>query len=373
MHVLQLLAMLGAAQGALLLFMIVFRFRHGKNLPLALLLLVFSLRLGTIPSWNVTTLTDHPWLWPATTPLPFLFGPLLWWHARELRREAPAAPRLLPLHFLPYLAETVAVTVTIGGLPAGAYEQFVVSVFRGSPPLWLPVRNALKIAVNAGYIAAAAFIAFGASTKRLPSANCLWLRTLVVVPAGVLVAFGFVAVNPVASARLARGIVTPFIALSAAMALLIYCLSLLVLIAPSGLECKGIPLGSSPAPAMSGEECRRLAAQVTRQLDEGCFQDLDLSLKDLASRLDVHPNRLSHAVNRACRVPFRTLVNRRRLDYFVECVRQGALEKQTILELAFEAGFPSKSTFNRVFKDQTGMSPSRYAASLQAGAPEEAG
>ena len=113
MHLLELLAALGAAQGFLLLVLIILRYRHHKSLPLALLLLAFSLRLGTIPSWNPQALIAHPWLFPATTPLPFLFGPLLWWAVRELARDTEARPRFLPLHFLPYAAETVAVTATV--------------------------------------------------------------------------------------------------------------------------------------------------------------------------------------------------------------------------------------------------------------------
>ena len=73
-------------------------------------------------------------------------------------------------------------------------------------------------------------------------------------------------------------------------------------------------------------------------------------------------------MNRSCHVPFRKLLNRRRLDYFTEHTRHGALTKQTILELAFEAGFPSKSTFNRVFKGEKGMSPSVYAEQVRVGA-----
>ena len=41
-------------------------------------------------------------------------------------------------------------------------------------------------------------------------------------------------------------------------------------------------------------------------------------------------------------------------------VSEGALAQQSILELAFEAGFSSKSTFNRVFKERVGVAPSDY-------------
>jgi AraC-like DNA-binding protein len=69
-------------------------------------------------------------------------------------------------------------------------------------------------------------------------------------------------------------------------------------------------------------------------------------------------------VNQIYGQSFRELLNRCRIDFFVRRVVNGALEDQSILDLAFEAGFSSKSTFNRVFKDHIGMSPSCYAAGV---------
>jgi hypothetical protein len=77
---LELVATVGAVQGFLLLVLVGLRFRRRENLPLAVLLLVYSVRMGTIPLWNPATMTQYPWLFPVTTPLPFLFGPLLWWY-----------------------------------------------------------------------------------------------------------------------------------------------------------------------------------------------------------------------------------------------------------------------------------------------------
>jgi len=362
---LELLASLGAVQGALLLLLILFRFRHQKNVALALLVLVFSLRLGTIPSWNMTRLLADKWLWPATTPLPFLFGPLLYWYARELSSDGPAAPPLLPLHFLPYVAETVAVWITVSGMNSAEYREFVVSVFAGTPPLWLPVRNGLKIILNVTYIVLAGRIAFGAAGKKLLPNHRLWLRALVIVPSVVLLAFAFVAVNPAASAQLSQGVATPFVLLAAAMAALIYIFSLLVLIAPEAPALAGLPARFPPAPAVPDDECRYIADRVHKYLAAGAFQEPELTLAVLSSELGIHPNRLSYAVNHSCGIPFRKLLNRSRLSYFIRRVDQGALENQTILELAFEAGFPSKSTFNRVFKDETGMAPSEYMFTQQ--------
>ncbi|NBB90032.1 MAG: helix-turn-helix domain-containing protein [Spirochaetes bacterium] len=408
MHLLELLAALGAAQGFLLLVLIILRYRHHKSLPLALLLLAFSLRLGTIPSWNPQALIAHPWLFPATTPLPFLFGPLLWWAVRELARDTEARPRFLPLHFLPYAAETVAVTVTVLSLRAGQtmgeYVALVEAIFAGNPPLWLPTRNALKVGVNVIYVLLAARIAFGGAVRGIEAARRRWLRALVLVPVASLIPFAFVAVAPGATAGVSAGITLPFVILAAAMVLLIYTCTMLVLVTPGVPGCaerarlatqiavvgrvdgrgvvldgrrrgRGVVLDgrrrardvtTSHHPASTDDDCLRLAARAGRELEGGAFRDPELSLQKLAGRLRVHPNRLSRAVNYVYGESYPSLLSRCRLDYFIRRVRTGCLDECNILELALDAGFPSKSSFNRVFKEHLGVAPSAFVAASRA-------
>ncbi len=365
MHLLELLAALGAAQGFLLLVLIILRYRHHTSLPLALFLLAFSLRLGTIPSWNPQALIAHPWLFPATTPLPFLFGPLLWWSVRELARNTEARPRFLPLHFLPYAAETVAITATVLALTAGQtmgeYVALVEAIFAGTPPLWLPIRNALKVGVNVVYVLLAARIAFGPAARDIANARRRWVRALVLVPIASLISFAFVALAPGASAGVSDGITLPFVVLAAAMVLLIYTCTMLVLVTPGVPGCGERARLSAPI-ASADDDCLRLAARVGRELEAGAFRDPELSLQKLAERLDVHPNRLSRAINQVYGESYPSLLSRCRLDYFIRRVRTGCLDECNILELAFDAGFPSKSSFNRVFKEHIGVAPTVFVA-----------
>ncbi|MDA3955448.1 AraC family transcriptional regulator [Oceanispirochaeta sp.] len=356
-------ASLGAIQGVMLLLSILFRFRHKKNLALALLLLVFSVRLVTIPTWNPDILLSYPVLFPLTTPLPFLFAPLLWWYIRELCSDTLATPRPLILLFLPYLMETAAVTITLLSMAAVEYELFIHNVFSGNPPLWLPVRNGLKVLVNVCYMVAAGRIAFGKKSAILSSSRRLWLRSLIILPSVVLIFFASVAVFPGASEALAGGSPAPFMILAITMAGLIYGISILMLIVPDLIQ---VTLKSVTSEQVCSEkECEYLVQRLDNRLNEAAFRNPNLLLTDLAAEFKVHPNRLSYAINHSCHTSFRTLLNSRRLEYFLEQIVQGALKKQSILDLAFESGFPSKTTFNRVFKEQMEMSPSEYMRELK--------
>jgi AraC-like DNA-binding protein len=361
MNALTVVAMVGTVQGVLLLILIAFRFRHRKNTPLGLLLLVFSIRLVTIPTWNPVSVLNFPGLLPLTTPLPFLFGPLLWWYTREIGPQIVSRPRFLPLHFLAYIAEVAAISFTVISMNPEEYRLFVDAVFTGHPPLWMPLRNAMKVILNTVYLVLAGRIVFGSASANLSPGRRVWLRSLVVVPSIVLVAFSYVAVFPLTSSRLTEGSALPFLILSVAMAGLIYAVSLMMLIAPDISALQKDRENREVDPLCTDSECEHLVRLVENRLGDGAFHDPELSLADLATQIQVHPNRLSFAINHTRHVHFRTLLNTRRLDYLTDRIRQGALTDQTLLDLAFEAGFPSKSTFNRVFKETLSMVPTDYA------------
>jgi AraC-like DNA-binding protein len=206
----------------------------------------------------------------------------------------------------------------------------------------------------------------------LDDARRRWLRALVLVSVASLIPFAFVAVGPVATAGLAHGVTLPFALLAAAMALLIYTCTVLVLLTPGVPGCpERTRRASAPdaprgpggrvATAEATEDCLRLATRAQRELETGAFRDPDMSLQNLAEQLGVHPNRLSRAVNHVYGESFPCMLSRCRLDYFIRRVRTGCLDDCNILELAFDAGFSSKSTFNRVFKAQYGVAPSVFA------------
>ncbi|MDX9801455.1 MAG: helix-turn-helix domain-containing protein [Spirochaetia bacterium] len=372
MRILTIIAATGGIHGTLILLSILFRFRHRKNLPLALLLIVFSLRLATIPTWKPEILLSYPWIYPMTSPLPFLFSFLIWWYIRELVSDKLNPPKFLFIHFLPYLLEVLAVSFTLYTMDSGEYELFLNNVFSGNPPLWLPVRNGLKVLVNIIYLVVSGRIAFGKKSERLSGVKRFWIRSLVIIPSIVLTSFAYVAVLPSVSRHMLNKTAWPFLILSITMAVLIYGISFLLLAAPDisfpeyGEHEKA---GKCPVVQLCSDiECRYLMDKIEKRFNDGAWQNPDLVISDLASEFKVHPNRLSYAINQCCKVSFRTFLNSKRLEYFKYRIKNGAHKNKSILDLAFEAGFPSKSTFNRLFRENMGMTPSEYVKQSDAAA-----
>lgn len=95
-------------------------------------------------------------------------------------------------------------------------------------------------------------------------------------------------------------------------------------------------------------------------LEEALYRKSDLSIADLSMRLGVHPNYLSQAINQREKRNFYDFVNGYRIEEFKQLIAQQKNRRFTLLSLAFECGFSSKTSFNRCFKNATGMTPSQY-------------
>lgn len=90
----------------------------------------------------------------------------------------------------------------------------------------------------------------------------------------------------------------------------------------------------------------------------------ELTLDELAEKVDVLPHILSQVINTIEQKSFYDYINLKRVEDFKKAVALPENKKYTLLALAFECGFNSKTAFNRNFKNVTGLSPSLYLKQL---------
>ena len=93
---------------------------------------------------------------------------------------------------------------------------------------------------------------------------------------------------------------------------------------------------------------------------EKTYIDPELTLSDLAQKINVHPNTLSQIINSAEQKNYYEYINDLRVEEFKKLIAIPDNQKFTLLSLAFECGYNSKTAFNRNFKKNTGHSPSDY-------------
>ncbi|WP_394746879.1 helix-turn-helix domain-containing protein [Spongiimicrobium salis] len=115
------------------------------------------------------------------------------------------------------------------------------------------------------------------------------------------------------------------------------------------------------APSFTQKESDALKNALEQSLgDEQVFLRSDLSLRSLAEELVIHPNRLSKFINDDLQTNFTTLVNGRRLKHFQKIALLPENSHLTLLGLAYESGFNSKTVFNTYFKKIAGMTPKQW-------------
>ena len=90
------------------------------------------------------------------------------------------------------------------------------------------------------------------------------------------------------------------------------------------------------------------------------FLDEDLTLSKLAKEISLSDKKLSAIINQEMDTSFYDLINSYRLEEFKKRVVSKEFDNLTILGIAYDCGFKTKSTFNRLFKLQTGISPSEF-------------
>jgi AraC-like DNA-binding protein len=117
---------------------------------------------------------------------------------------------------------------------------------------------------------------------------------------------------------------------------------------------------------LSEESAKELHLRMSQlMLREKIYKEPELSLAELAKKLDTNPNHISQVINEIEGVNFYDYINSLRIEEFKRLVILPENSQYTFLALAYQCGFNSKSAFNRYFKKVTDLSPSEYLKSIQ--------
>ena len=107
------------------------------------------------------------------------------------------------------------------------------------------------------------------------------------------------------------------------------------------------------------------ARQYVNQLEtfmalEKPYLDPDLTIQNISDRLDIPKHYLTQILNERLRKNFYTFVNEYRVEEVKQRILDPAMNHLTVLGIAYDAGFNSKSGFNTIFKRVSGMTPSQF-------------
>lgn len=129
-------------------------------------------------------------------------------------------------------------------------------------------------------------------------------------------------------------------------------------------ECDDLP--GSTKPELSGyciseEEVSEIIDDLKIKMEvEEAFLNQEVSLRNLAKAIGTHPNKLSKIINQHFGKNFNDYINQYRLQKFKKLALSSENKHLTILGLAYDSGFNSKTVFNTFFKKELGVTPKQW-------------
>ena len=292
----------------------------------------------------------------------FLWGPLLYFYIRSIIHRDFSFQRKHSVHLIPFLTYFLYLLIRMAILdkrilqgPLGTglafhpleviifstilhvlFLFYIIASFRS---LWL-FRQQLKN--------------YFSTTKNL---EFTWL-SIILISFSVMWTIGFV--NSYLAAR--RG--SPVLVLSFVNLALIFFIANVAVY--KGLNQPEIFSGIDERPKYERSTLTRSDAESylmklkSFMEEEKPYLDPFLNINQLARRLTIQSRHLSQILNESLKQNFYDFVNSYRIEEAKKMLLEQSDEKTTVLNVLLDAGFNSKSAFNRAFKKCTGFTPSEF-------------
>jgi AraC-like DNA-binding protein len=356
--------LMGSVQGLILSIVIFSNRKYKSNLYLSIFILLLSIHTVLISFYNPSMLNKYPWILICFDFLPFLYGPLIYFYITSWLFKNYKISIKNILHFLPALVDIIFYGLL--SFIAG-YEYIKLSIheyFFSGPQIYVLIFEWGKIASGITYsiLAVRLLIRHKSIIQRRFKAreHRFWLISLIWSFAFcwciVLVSNYIHYINDFKAEFLP--VLHSF--QIGSFLIFFYLVTFFNMRYPVILNPKELREQIKGRLNLSDNQIARLRAALEIQINDKYYIDEEVSLKKLSSIMGIHPNILSFLINEEYGKNFTEFTNFLRLEYFLELFTHMDKTMNSILTLAYKAGFPSKSTFNRVFKINTGVSPTEY-------------
>lgn len=296
-----------------------------------------------------------------------LIGPLLISYIQSLFLEDKEVSKRNQFLFIPYIIFTVFISMpyAVAILFDGYYEGHIYVIENYSQYIRITLDLILLMFIYQGF---RQFNKYKRILKChysvIEDNNFIWVRyilvsVVIIIGIDLLIALSQLVFNvfPLRS----QNIIMSLVALSIVVGAYYGIKQSKVLVPYFLLENKKISIEDKIITVEEKDEYLRLESSLIKVMQEQKpYFDEELTLSKLASYLNTTDKKLSKLLNQHTNTTFYNFVNGYRLEEFKRRIEDESFKDVTIEGIAYDCGFKSKASFYRLFKKETGLSPSDF-------------
>lgn len=358
---------LGIVQGLFLGFVFLFIKRENRraNTFLGLLYILFSVSIVHFILHRTNAYYLYPHLIRLSFPPLFLFGPLFYYYSIILIDRQYKFTWKDSLHLIPFLLIVVS-SIPFFLLPGEEKIKYLNDLNEGKEKVMPAIVGVLQIAHVFIYIVVMRIKLkryrqkleeLRASTEKI----CLnWLYNAIVF---LLIIFGLMFVLMILWVLEMAVMEVYMVSIPVLVTFVIFYSGYLALVQPDIVftteEKDSFEEKKYEKSSLTKEKSKDIRERLVQSIkEEKPHLDPDISLGKLSGKLGISPNHLSQVINESMGLTFFDLINRERVEEAKKMLKENPA--YTILAVAIDCGFNSKSAFNSAFKKFAGMTPTAY-------------
>jgi len=324
--------------------------------------------------------STYPWLAGWGSCLPLLFGPFIYLYTQSVLKKDFVVTAKSWKHFLPFIILFLATEIYILVQTHRAQETLLSNVVQHHIPKSVSIVSTLIFLQFLWYIIAS--LKLISSHKKIASehfsnkkqTDVSWLSSTILF--FLLIIVVTIVNGLLAQTSLATYFLVGFNVIILAMLVFVITALLKALQKPYFFSFSEGEVSNEESPSFvhpnntdseknvqerpSHEKEKIVQEALLYMQSNKPYLEPELTLEQLASKLSLKPRILSQAINEILGQNFYDFINRYRIEEASRLLTNPRDEKITILEVLYEVGFNSKSSFNTLFKKYTGLTPTEF-------------
>ena len=386
-NLIAMLFVLGAVQGIFLSVLLFTKYRtHPANRYLGFLVLFYSLFIFNFMLAEIPVIMEHhPHLLMILNGLPFLFGPLHMIYVGELTETHLRFARFHWYHFIPFLIYKIYY-LPVFFIPAEELQAIFAQIQAGNPPFHIIFSGLLVAVIGVVYTIIALIVFKRYSLKiqnvysSLDKINLYWLRFFTYA---AMFVWSVVFIQNILDVS-GLDVQQFFVLVPVLTSIFVYATGYIGIFKTEIFEQAEVRNNLQQAHEIeerklseqTGKRYQKsglteeLASRYLEELkaymdEEKPFLNSSLTLNDLSQKLDISNHNLSEILNTKLNQNFFDFVNQYRVNEVKKNLADKSNDHLTLLSIAYDAGFNSKSGFNAIFKKYLHITPSEYRQKIR--------